>query len=104
VKVGAQINPAPNRNYFSQVAYRFGLFMGPDYINVGSKLNQFGGSFGLGLPMKMSRQAPNQVSIFNLAFEFSKRGNNDNILKENMFRISFGLSLSDMWFIKRKYE
>ena len=104
IKAGAQINPAPKRNYFSQVAYRFGLFYGPDYINVGSKLNQFGGSFGLGLPMRVSRQAPNQVSIFNLAFEFAKRGNNDNILKENNFRISLGLSLSDMWFIKRKYE
>ena len=104
VKVGAQINPKFNRNYFSQVAYRFGLFMGPDYINVGNKLSQFGASFGLGLPMAISRQAPNQVSIINLGFEYIKRGNNDNILKENMFRVSLGLSLSDIWFIKRKYE
>lgn len=104
VKAGVQLNPAPKRNYWSNVAYRFGLFYGPDYIKVGEKLNQFGGSFGLGLPMTYSRQAPNQVSIINLAFEYSKRGNNDNILKENMFKVSLGLSLSDMWFIKRKYE
>ena len=104
IKAGAQINPKPNRNYLSQVAYRFGLFTGPDYIKVGSKLSQFGGSFGLGLPMAISRQAPNQVSIINLAFEYIKRGNNDNLLKENMFRVSLGLSLSDIWFVKRKYE
>ena len=105
IKVGAQINPVPKRNYFSNVGYRFGLFMGPDYVNVGGqKLSQFGGSFGLGLPMALSRQAPNQLSIINLALEYSKRGNNDNLLKENMFRVSLGLALSDIWFIKRKYD
>jgi hypothetical protein len=104
IRAGAQLNPKLNRNYFSQVAYRFGLFMGPDYINIGNKLSQFGASFGLGLPMALSRQAPNQVSIINLGFEYIKRGNNDNLLKENMFRVSLGLSLSDIWFIKRKYE
>jgi hypothetical protein len=104
VRAGVQLNPKLNRNYFSQVAYRFGLFMGPDYINVGNKLSQFGASFGLGLPMAISRQAPNQLSIINVGFEYIKRGNNDNLLKENMFRVSLGLSLSDIWFIKRKYE
>jgi hypothetical protein len=104
IKAGAQINPKPNRNYFSQVAYRFGLSLGPDYIKVGNKLSQLTGSFGLGLPMTLSRQAPNQLSIINLGFEYNKRGNNDNILKENTFRLSLGLSLSDIWFIKRKYD
>ncbi|MEO7393300.1 MAG: hypothetical protein ABIU11_00080 [Chitinophagaceae bacterium] len=104
LKVGAQINPAPKRNYFSNVAYRFGFFAGPDYIKIGQNLSQFGGSFGVGLPLAISRQAPNQVSIINLSFEYSKRGNNNNILRENMFRVSLGLSLSDMWFIKRKYD
>jgi len=105
VRVGAELNPAPKVNsYFSNVAYRFGLFTGPDYINVGNKLSQFGGSFGVGLPMRRNAQVPNAVSLINLSFEYIKRGNNDNILKENMFRFSLGLALSDMWFIKRKYD
>jgi hypothetical protein len=105
VKVGAQITPAPKiKSYFSNVAYRFGLFTGPDYINVGSKLNQFGGSFGVGLPMRRNVQVPNAISLINLSFEYIKRGNNDNVLKENLFRFSLGLSLSDLWFIKRKYD
>ena len=104
IKAGAQLNPVPKRNYFSQVAYRFGFSLGPDYINVGNKLSQLTTSFGLGLPMALSRQAPNQLSIINLAFEYIKRGNNDNLLRENMFRFSLGLSLSDIWFVKRKYE
>jgi hypothetical protein len=104
VRLGGQINPVPSRNYFSNVSYRFGLFVGPDYVQVGKKLPQYGGSFGLGLPLATSRQAPNQATLINLAFEYMKRGNNDNILRENMYRISLGFSLSDFWFIKRKYD
>ena len=54
--------------------------------------------------MAISRQAPNQATFINLAIEYVKRGNNDNQLKENLFRFSLGFSLSDIWFIKRKYE
>ncbi len=104
LRTGLQINPVPRRNYFSNVAYRFGLFFGPEYVKVGQKLPQVGASFGVGLPMAISRQAPNQATFINLAFEYVKRGNNDNRLKENLFRFSLGFSLSDIWFIKRKYE
>jgi hypothetical protein len=104
VRVGGQLQPVPKKNYFSNVAYRAGFFIGPDYVNVQKKLQQFGASFGMGLPLAQSRQAPGQATIINLALEYIKRGNNDNLLKENMFRISFGFSLSDLWFIKRKYD
>ena len=105
LRVGGQLSPTPRvKNYFSNVAYRFGFFTGTDYVNVGSKLGIVGGSFGFGLPLGFSRQAPNQNQTLNLAFEYSKRGNNDNLLRENMFRISIGFSLSDAWFIKRKYD
>lgn len=104
LRAGGSLNPTPKRNYFSNVTYRFGFFTGPDYIDVGNKLSQYGGTFGIGLPFASSRTAVNQVTLVNLAFEYIKRGNNDNILRENMFRISLGLSLSDYWFIKRKYD
>jgi hypothetical protein len=104
VKIGGQINPVPTRNYFSRVSYRFGFVTGPDYIKVKETMPQFGASFGLGLPLAISRQAPNQNTLVNLAFEYGKRGNNNNLLKENTFRFSLGFSLSDFWFIKRKYD
>ncbi|MEO7983198.1 MAG: hypothetical protein ABI688_03850 [Bacteroidota bacterium] len=104
LKVGGQINPIPKRNYFSNVAYRFGFNIGPDYIKVKQDLPQLGMSFGMGLPVALSRQAPNQVTLVNVAFEYGKRGNNDNLLRESTFRFSLGFSLSDFWFIKRKYE
>lgn len=104
LRVGGQLNPIPKRNYFSNVAYRFGFVVGPDYIQVGKKLPTFGASFGLGLPMAISRQAPNQTTFINVAFEYGKRGNSNNLLRENMFRFSLGFALSDIWFIKRKYD
>jgi hypothetical protein len=104
VRIGGQINPVPGRNYFSNVTYRAGLFMGPDYIKVGQKLSRFGASFGMGLPLAISRQAPNQFTLINVALEYSKRGNNKNLLNESMFRFSLGFSLSDLWFGKHKYD
>ncbi len=104
VRIGGQINPVPKRNYFSNVTYRAGLYMGPDYVKVGQKLSRFGASFGMGLPIAISRQAPNQFTLINVALEYSKRGNNKNLLKESMFRFSLGFSLSDLWFGKHKYD
>lgn len=107
LRVGSQLRPAPSRNYFSNVAYRAGFFIGPDYVKVQKKLPQFGASFGVGLPIanyRSSFASLNQATIINLAFEYIKRGNNDNLLKENMFRFTLGFSLSDLWFIKRKYD
>ncbi len=105
LRLGAQLNPVPKRNYFSNVVYRFGMFTGPDYIRVGQKLNQMGFTLGFGLPIPSnSLAARNLSSILNLSIEYIKRGNNDNLLKEDLFRVSLGFSLSDIWFGKRKYD
>lgn len=105
LRAGAQLRPAFKNNYFSNVAYRAGLFIGKDYINVKNDLPLFGVSLGLGLPVRnFNRLSPGQATSINLAFEFIKRGNNDNLLKENLFRLSAGFSLSDFWFVRKKYE
>jgi hypothetical protein len=105
LRVGGQIRPEPKKNYFSNVAFRAGFFIGQDYIHVGNNLPLAGLSFGMGLPLANYNQlARTQASIINVSLEYIKRGNNDNLLKENIFRVSVGLSLSDLWFVKRKYE
>lgn len=105
LRVGGQIRPQPGDNYFSNVAYRVGFFTGADYIRVGRELPQYGFSFGLGLPVaNYNRLSPGQFTVLNLGFEYISRGNNDNALKENLFRISAGFSFSDIWFNKRKYD
>lgn len=107
LRFGGQLTPLglPTR-YGQAITWRFGGFFGPDYLNVDSKkLNQFGVSFGLGLPVfNYNPQARNQYSILNLGLEFIKRGNDQNRLREDLFRVSIGLNFTDLWFGKRKYD
>jgi hypothetical protein len=104
-RVGGQIRPEPKKNYFSNVTYRGGIFFGQDYVHVADKLPLLGLSFGMGLPLpNYNSLARGQASVLNLTFEYVKRGNNSNLLKDNIFRISAGLAFSDLWFNKRKYE
>jgi hypothetical protein len=105
LSVGGEFRPdLTKRGYFNQIAYRAGFNIGKDYIHVGNDLPVFGLTFGLGLPLKNWSTFSRQFSIINLAFEYTKRGNNDNLVKDNIFRISAGFSLSDVWFQKKKYE
>ena len=106
IKVGGEFQPIRKKSYFSQMNYRLGYFTGPDYVTFNNKeLKSSGFSLGLGMPLanynfNMTRQA----SVINLAFEYLNRGNNNLPVKENMYRISVGFSLSDIWFQKRKYD
>ena len=105
IRTGGQIQPAPQKSYFSKISYQAGFFFGQDNIKVNNKLPQYGVSFGMRLPVvNYNRLSLNQVTFLNLAFEYIKRGNNQNLLRENLFRMSASFSLTDLWFNKRKYE
>ncbi|HUQ65076.1 MAG TPA: hypothetical protein VM101_02920 [Flavitalea sp.] len=103
--LGGQIIPnATNaKSYWGRVTYRAGLWYGRDYVKVVDDLPSWGLSIGFGLPMRPPSYS-NQYSIINTAFEFGQRGTNSNLIKENVFKISIGLTLSDIWFIKKKYD
>jgi hypothetical protein len=104
--MGAQVLPniANAKSYWGRVTYRAGFSIGQDYVMVRDKdLPMWGVSVGLGLPMRPPSYS-NQYSIINTSIEFGQRGNTANEIRENFFRISFGLTLSDLWFMKRKYD
>jgi len=44
------------------------------------------------------------LSKANLGLEIGKVGDNDSLVKENYLAFRLGLSLNDVWFIKRKYN
>lgn len=105
LKMGAEFHPIRKNSYFSNVAYRVGFHTGPDYVYPKKELPSYGLSFGMGLPVaNYSPQAKYQRTLINLALEYVKRGNDKNILKENLYRISVGFSLTDLWFGKRRYD
>ncbi|HEY0058078.1 MAG TPA: hypothetical protein VGB56_03025 [Flavisolibacter sp.] len=105
LRAGGQYRPKSGRSYLSNVAYRAGFSTGTDYITAGGDLPTWSATAGLGLPIaNYNRLSPNQFSLVNLAFEYNRRGNDQNLLKENVFRLSLGFSFSDLWFTKRKYD
>jgi hypothetical protein len=111
LRVGGQLRPRiPTKNsYKGLLAYRAGAFFGDDYIYINNqKLPVWGITGGITLPIANLKDASsrfrNQKSVINISAEYLKRGNNDNPINEDIFRLSFGFTLSDFWFTKRKYE
>lgn len=102
MKLGGYIIPNANSltSYFSRINYRAGF----RYENLGlqinnTEINEFGISFGLGLPL------PRGYSNLDLSFEYGARGENTSeAIKEQFVNFSVGLNLSDKWFRKRKYD
>jgi hypothetical protein len=90
--------------YFNRVVYRAGFRAENTGLVVNNEsINEFGISFGLGLPIGASLGG--LFSEINLGFEYGERGTtNQNLIKENFFNINVSLSLSDRWFQKRKYN
>ena len=106
-KVGAQFCPDPvaGRNYWSNVNYRAGFFVGKDYVNPdGNGLKQFGFSMGMGLPIKKWNAYDRQFTVLNTTLQLGKRGSNVNNFTESFVQFTLGMSLSDLWFQKRKYD
>ena len=91
----------PNYNsltsYWDRVVYRAGARYEDNGINVrGEDINEFGISFGVGLPVGRL------FSNINLGFEVGSRGTtNKGLVKENFFNTFISLSLNDRWFEKR---
>jgi hypothetical protein len=106
LRVGGSFAPDPigNGGYWSKVTYRAGFYTGKDYINAdGKELKIIAGTFGFGFPIRKQNYS-NQFTVIHSSFEFGKRGSAVNNVTDGFFRVSLGLSLSDVWFIKRKYD
>lgn len=75
-----------------------------------ASLQETGISFGIGLPVlrdiytqdgKRSRYR----SMVHIAGEYIVRGKStDGLIKEELYRVTVGLSLTDLWFVKRRYD
>ncbi len=87
-------------NYWQRVVYRGGFRFEETGINVnGQDINEFGISFGVGLPVGRL------FSNVNLGFEIGRRGTKDfGLVQENFFNTFLSLSLNDKWFEKRYFE
>jgi len=104
--LGGQFTPDvfSTKSYWAHVTYRAGFSIGTDYKDSdGHNMPLLGISAGGGFPIRKNPYT-NQYTYINLAMEYGRRGNTSNVLSENTFRISLGFTLSDLWFIKKKYD
>lgn len=96
----------PNYNtlngYFKRVVYRAGIRSEKTGLNINNEsINEFGISFGVGLPVGNITAFSNA----NIGFEIGQRGTkNSNLIQENFVNFQLSLSLNDRWFNKRKYD
>ena len=87
-------------SYWERVVYRAGVRFEETGLNINNEgINEFGISFGLGLPMGRT------FSNANLSFEYGQRGTtNAGLIKEDFFKIGLSLSLNDKWFVPFKFN
>lgn len=94
----------PNYNsftgYFKRVVYRAGFRYEGTGLNINNEsINEFGISFGVGLPVGRL------FSNANIGFEYGQRGTTDfGLVKEEFFNLSISLSLNDQWFRQIKFN
>jgi hypothetical protein len=86
-------------NYLKRVTYRTGVsYENYPFFANGNAVRDFGITFGLSLPV-------NRISSLDLAVKWGKKGDKDlNAIEENYFKIYFGITFNDQWFIKRRFD
>ncbi len=106
IRAGGEFVPnLLSTNFLSRSTYRFGFYTGKDYINAdGNDYKIKAITLGFGFNLKRWTSYDNQSTFINTSIEFGKRGTNVNNVTENFFKLSLGLSLADLWFVRRKYD
>lgn len=99
--VGLEVTPGPTSlgNYLKRMTYRAGASYEelPYSIN-GSTIKDFGINFGFSMPV-------GRFSSLDLGARIGKRGDLQTTqIEENYFKIYFGVTFNDQWFIKRKFD
>lgn len=98
---GFEFTPDPTAlgSYLKRMTYRTGVsFDNYPYLINGKPLRDFGINFGFSLPVS-------RISSIDLALKAGKRGNlQDNGIDETYFKLYFGVTFNDQWFIRRRFE
>lgn len=100
VALGGELTPDAYAvdNFFKRMTYRAGIHLEKyPFLANNKQVKDFGINFGLSLPAGRSS--------LDLAFSVGKRGNkSENILEESYYKVYFGITLNDQWFIKQKFD
>ena len=113
IGVGGELTPDPGsvEHYFQRVNYRLGVNVAQlPYQSGGQTLYDRSISWGFGFPLPTA--TPLEATTFSLAFTYGIRGNTDitssstgsSNVQENYVKMTFGVTLNNRWFIKRRLQ
>jgi hypothetical protein len=97
--LGGELTPDQlSEKLLKRMIYRAGFSFEQYPYKANSKtVNDLGINFGFSLPAGRSS--------LDMAFRYGKRGSlSDNGLQENYFKIFFGITFNDQWFIRRRFD
>jgi len=97
--VGGEFTPdQTSSSYFKRVTYRVGAsYEKQPFLINNNQLKDRGFTFGFSLPTGRSS--------IDWGFKFGKLGDKSkNVLEESYYKIYFGISFVDQWFIRRKFD
>lgn len=101
-KVGFELTPNRYdvRYFMNRVTYRIGAYYDQSYISIGGRqITAEGITLGFGVPVF---RYYNAISV---GLDFGRRGTlEDNLVRENYFKINVSFNLHDIWFIKTLYQ
>ena len=92
------IDPQALENYLKRITFRTGVSWEQyPFLANNKEVRDFGINFGFSLPAGRSSM--------DFALKVGKRGNKaESVLEENYFKVYFGITFNDQWFIKRKFD
>jgi len=92
------LDPLALESYLKRITFRAGATLEQyPFLANNKEVKDFGINFGFSLPAGRSSM--------DFALKLGKRGNKaENILEENYFKVYFGITFNDQWFIKRKFD
>lgn len=100
LSLGTEFTPnvSAMTSYLKRITYRTGVSYDKyPYLINGMPVKDFGINFGFSLPVGRSS--------LDFALKMGKRGNlTDNTIEENYFKIYFGATFNDQWFIRRRFD
>ncbi len=101
ISVGGEVTPNPSaiENYIARVTYRLGFnYDKTQYVYKGRQIDEIGINFGWSLPVS-------RFSSVDLGFKYGRRGSTDNgLVREEFFKIYFGITFNDRWFVQRRFN
>jgi len=101
IGLGFAVLPSVKKDpaFLESIEYRFGVFYDNSYFKINDEqINRYGISLGFAIPI-------NPYNSIDLGFSYYIRGKTEpGFIKENMFKITAGINIGELWFIKSREE